>query len=73
MPGLVATSHSHRATTKSANKSFKSRKATKGSLRDAAKGMAHAERLILAGFRVSWRETLKLGDIRALRLIGFLF
>jgi hypothetical protein len=42
MPGLVATGHSHRPTTKVTNKSFKSRKATKGSLRDAAKGMSHA-------------------------------
>lgn len=38
MPSAVA-SHSHRATTKVNNKSFKSRKATKGSLRDQAKGM----------------------------------
>lgn len=38
MPSAV-TSHSHRATTKVNNKSFKSRKATKGSLRDQAKGM----------------------------------
>ncbi|KAK3943539.1 hypothetical protein QBC46DRAFT_456839 [Diplogelasinospora grovesii] len=38
MPGLVAGGHSHRPTTKSSHKPFKSRKATKGSLRDAAKG-----------------------------------
>ncbi|KAK4184861.1 hypothetical protein QBC35DRAFT_466082 [Podospora australis] len=38
MPGVVATGHSHRPTTKTSQKSFKSRKATKGSLRDAAKG-----------------------------------
>lgn len=39
MPSAVA-GHSHRATTKAANKSFKSKKATKGSLRDQAKGKA---------------------------------
>ncbi|KAK4455554.1 hypothetical protein QBC34DRAFT_481528 [Podospora aff. communis PSN243] len=44
MPGLVATGHSHRPTTKVANKSFKSRKATKGSLRDAAKGRLPGEK-----------------------------
>lgn len=38
MPSAVA-SHSHRATTKIAHKSFKSKKSTKGALRDAAKGM----------------------------------
>lgn len=46
----AAMSHSHRATTKIINKAFKSRKATKGSLRDQAKGkqailspMSHTE------------------------------
>lgn len=34
-----AVSHSHRATTKVGNKAFKSRKATKGSMRDQLKGM----------------------------------
>ncbi|KAK0654555.1 hypothetical protein QBC41DRAFT_57638 [Cercophora samala] len=38
MPGAVATGHSHRPTTKQQNKGFKSRKSTKGQLRDAAKG-----------------------------------
>lgn len=38
MPSAVM-NHSHRATTKVNNKAFKSRKATKGSLRDQAKGM----------------------------------
>lgn len=38
MPSAVA-SHSHRATTKVNNKSFKSKKATKSALRDQAKGM----------------------------------
>lgn len=37
-----AAGHSHRATTKASNKAFKSRKATKGQIRDAAKGMTHA-------------------------------
>lgn len=37
MPAAV-TGHSHRATTKVSNKSFKSRKASKGALRDQAKG-----------------------------------
>jgi len=51
MPGLVAAGHSHRPTTRSANKPFKSRKATKGAIRDAAKGMTHAERCsILVGY-----------------------
>ncbi|KKA28760.1 hypothetical protein TD95_004796 [Thielaviopsis punctulata] len=36
-------SHSHRATTKVSNKAFKSRKATKGSLREASKGRAAPE------------------------------
>ncbi|SPO05778.1 probable TSR1 Protein required for processing of 20S pre-rRNA in the cytoplasm, associates with pre-40S ribosomal particles [Cephalotrichum gorgonifer] len=34
----VAVAHSHRATTKTTHKAFKSRKATKGDLRDRAKG-----------------------------------
>lgn len=38
MPGAVAFGHSHRPTTKVSNKAFKSRKATKGALRNAAKG-----------------------------------
>lgn len=38
MPGLVASGHSHRPTTKVTHKAFKSRKATKGAIRDAAKG-----------------------------------
>lgn len=42
MPSAVA-SHSHRATTKVNNKAFKSRKATKGAMRDQLKGkMSHA-------------------------------
>jgi hypothetical protein len=41
MPSAVG-GHSHRATTKVAHKGFKSRKSTKGQLRDAAKGMSHA-------------------------------
>lgn len=41
MPAAV-TSHSHRATTKVSNKAFKSRKATKGAMRDQLKGkMSH--------------------------------
>lgn len=41
MPSAVA-SHSHRATTKVNNKAFKSRKATKGAMRDQLKGkMSH--------------------------------
>lgn len=43
MPAAV-TSHSHRATTKVNNKAFKSRKATKGAMRDQLKGrMSHPE------------------------------
>lgn len=42
MPGAVGGGHSHRATTKVSHKAFKSRKSTKGQLRDAAKGMTHA-------------------------------
>ncbi|KAK4122598.1 DUF663-domain-containing protein [Parathielavia appendiculata] len=38
MPSAVGGGHSHRATTKVSHKPFKSRKATKGQLRDAAKG-----------------------------------
>lgn len=38
MPSTV-TAHSHRSTTKSSNKAFKSRKATKGALKELAKGM----------------------------------
>lgn len=37
MPAAVA--HSHRPTTKVSHKGFKSRKATKGALRERAKGM----------------------------------
>ena len=44
MPGAVG-GHSHRATTKVSHKAFKSRKSTKGQMRDAAKGMTHAEDL----------------------------
>lgn len=41
MPAAVA-GHSHRATTKVNNKAFKSRKATKGAMRDQLKGkMSH--------------------------------
>ena len=41
MPSAVG--HSHRPTTKISSKSFKSRKSTKGALRDAAKGnVAHS-------------------------------
>lgn len=44
MPAAV-TSHSHRATTKVNNKAFKSRKATKGAMRDQLKGrMSHPEK-----------------------------
>lgn len=44
MPSAVA-SHSHRATTKVNNKAFKSRKATKGAMRDQLKGkMSHPGR-----------------------------
>ncbi|KAL1839763.1 hypothetical protein VTJ49DRAFT_1186 [Mycothermus thermophilus] len=38
MPGAVSSGHSHRPTTKVSHKPFKSRHATKGQLRDAAKG-----------------------------------
>lgn len=38
MPGVVSSGHSHRPTTKVSHKPFKSRKATKGQLRNAAKG-----------------------------------
>ncbi|KAK3314934.1 hypothetical protein B0H66DRAFT_521133 [Apodospora peruviana] len=44
MPGLTASGHSHRPTTKASNKAFKSRKATKGAIRDAAKGKVSSER-----------------------------
>ena len=47
MPSAAGGGHSHRATTKVSHKAFKSRKSTKGQLRDAAKGMSspvtHAE------------------------------
>ncbi|KAK3954665.1 hypothetical protein QBC32DRAFT_335513 [Pseudoneurospora amorphoporcata] len=43
MPGAVG-GHSHRPTTKTNNKPFKSRHATKGSLRNAAKGKVAEER-----------------------------
>ncbi|KAL1850697.1 ribosome biogenesis protein tsr1 [Diaporthe australafricana] len=43
MPAAV-TSHSHRATTKVNNKAFKSRKATKGAMRDQMKGKVPNER-----------------------------
>lgn len=42
MPGAVGAGHSHRPTTKTTHKPFKSRKATKGQIRNAAKGMSHA-------------------------------
>jgi pre-rRNA-processing protein TSR1 len=38
MPSAVV-AHSHRATTKVAHKGFKSKKATKGALRELSKGM----------------------------------
>ncbi|KAK5660799.1 hypothetical protein OQA88_12167 [Cercophora sp. LCS_1] len=44
MPGLVASGHSHRPTTKVSHKAFKSRKATKGAIRDAAKGRIAGEK-----------------------------
>ncbi|KAK4140881.1 uncharacterized protein C8A04DRAFT_39515 [Dichotomopilus funicola] len=44
MPGAVAGNHSHRATTKVSHKAFKSRKSTKGQLRDAAKGRIAGEK-----------------------------
>lgn len=40
MPSAVAI-HSHRPTTKVSHKSFKSKKATKGALREEAKGKFH--------------------------------
>lgn len=40
MPASVM-SHSHRPTTKSSHKPFKSKHATKSSLRNAAKGLPH--------------------------------
>ncbi|RYP24582.1 hypothetical protein DL767_008582 [Monosporascus sp. MG133] len=43
MPSVVAT-HSHRPTTKVSHKPFKSKKATKGALRDEAKGKVPGER-----------------------------
>lgn len=46
MPSAV-TSHSHRATTKVNNKAFKSRKATKGAMRDQLKGkMSHPGKVL---------------------------
>ncbi|KAL2259489.1 hypothetical protein VTK26DRAFT_6830 [Humicola hyalothermophila] len=42
MPGAVG--HSHRPTTKVSHKPFKSRKATKGQIRDAAKGRIQSEK-----------------------------
>jgi hypothetical protein len=56
MPGAVGGGHSHRATTKVSHKPFKSRKATKGQLRDAAKGMTHA------GFR-TLRQTSAVREV----------
>ncbi|KAH6851003.1 hypothetical protein B0I37DRAFT_126244 [Chaetomium sp. MPI-CAGE-AT-0009] len=44
MPGAVGGGHSHRATTKVSHKGFKSRKSTKGQLRDAAKGRIAGEK-----------------------------
>ncbi|KAK4101407.1 DUF663-domain-containing protein [Parathielavia hyrcaniae] len=44
MPGAVGGGHSHRATTKVSHKAFKSRKATKGQLRNAAKGRIAGEK-----------------------------
>ncbi|KAK2071828.1 hypothetical protein P8C59_006221 [Phyllachora maydis] len=44
MPSAVASGHSHRPTTKVSHKPFKSRKATKGALREAAKGKLPNER-----------------------------
>ncbi|SPQ27681.1 93dd2741-2ad2-4634-9cb9-48c5b2295d65 [Thermothielavioides terrestris] len=44
MPGAVGTGHSHRPTTKTTHKPFKSRKATKGQLRNAAKGRISGEK-----------------------------
>ena len=38
MSGSVVSGHSHRPTTKTSHKAFKSRKATKGALRAEAKG-----------------------------------
>ncbi|KXX80690.1 Ribosome biogenesis protein tsr1 [Madurella mycetomatis] len=44
MPGALSAGHSHRPTTKTSHKPFKSRKATKGQIRDAAKGRTQEER-----------------------------
>ncbi|KAK4111164.1 DUF663-domain-containing protein [Canariomyces notabilis] len=44
MPGAVGAGHSHRPTTKVSHKPFKSRKATKGQMRNAAKGRTQDER-----------------------------
>ncbi|KAL2017278.1 hypothetical protein VTK56DRAFT_2347 [Thermocarpiscus australiensis] len=44
MPGAVSGGHSHRPTTKVSHKPFKSRHATKGQLRDAAKGRIQNEK-----------------------------
>ncbi|KAB5528147.1 hypothetical protein GE09DRAFT_975517 [Coniochaeta sp. 2T2.1] len=44
MPGPVATAHSHRPTTKVSHKAFKSKHATKSSLRDAAKGKVPSDK-----------------------------
>ncbi|KAL2265371.1 hypothetical protein VTJ83DRAFT_6471 [Remersonia thermophila] len=44
MPGAVSGGHSHRPTTKVSHKPFKSRHATKGQLRDAAKGRIASEK-----------------------------
>ncbi|KAL2195883.1 hypothetical protein P885DRAFT_39139 [Corynascus similis CBS 632.67] len=44
MQGAVGGGHSHRPTTKVSHKAFKSRKATKGQLRDAAKGRIAGEK-----------------------------
>jgi len=44
MPSAVGGGHSHRATTKVSHKAFKSRKSTKGQLRDAAKGTYESRR-----------------------------
>lgn len=71
MPSAVGGGHSHRATTKVSHKAFKSRKATKGQLRDAAKGMYESRRGIRVQACHFWtsedlRKYIKMGQTSAL-------
>lgn len=71
MPSAVV-SHSHRATTKVANKAFKSKKSTKGALRELSKGATPSSSSMYFLFQDPKRKPRLVG-IMSQRRIGHIY